>query len=196
VRDAADLAAPLSAATVVAIGPGLGTGVWSRELYAAAMTCGKPLVIDADALNLLAEAGQRPPAGAVLTPHPGEAGRLLATSSLAIQADRLAALRQLIERTGALVVLKGAGTLIGAAGRIPALCPRGNPGMAAPGMGDVLTGAIAAILGQCGDAWLAARAAVIAHALAGDDLARAGSGRGMLALELAAGLSRWVNYAG
>ena len=102
-------------------------------------------------------------------------------------------MQHLVERMDALVVLKGAGTLIGAPKRVPALCTRGNPGMAAPGMGDVLTGAIAAILAQCREPWLAACAGVIAHALAGDDLARHGGGRGLLALELAEALTRWVN---
>jgi NAD(P)H-hydrate epimerase len=193
VRDAEDLAAPLAAASVVAIGPGLGTGAWSRALFTAALACGKPLVVDADALNLLAASGQRAPANAIITPHPGEAARLLGCTSAQVQADRRAALERLIERTGALVVLKGAGTLIGAAGRVPALCTRGNPGMAAPGMGDVLTGAIAGILAQGRDPWLAARAGVMAHALAGDELARQGGGRGMLALELAETMARWAN---
>jgi len=191
--DAAEaLNAPLAAATVVAIGPGLGTGAWGRAMLEAALASAKPLVLDADALNLLAAARRSPPQHAVITPHPGEAGRLLGVSSEAIQADRRASLRQLVERTGSVVVLKGAGTLIGAPGRVSAICPYGNPGMAAPGMGDVLTGAIAAILGQCHDPWLAARAGVVAHALAGDDLARQG-GRSLLALEVAGRLSRWVN---
>ncbi len=181
-----------AAATVVAIGPGLGTGAWARAMLDAALASGKPLVLDADALNLLAAARQSPPQGAIMTPHPGEAGRLLDVGSEAIQADRLESLRRLVERTGAVVVLKGAGTLIGALGRVSAICPYGNPGMAAPGMGDVLTGAIAAILGQCRDPWLAARAGVVAHALAGDDLARQG-GRSLLALDVAGLLSRWVN---
>ncbi len=188
-----ELDAALAAATVVAIGPGLGTGAWSRELFEAALASGKPLVIDADGLNMLATASRRPPPDTILTPHPGEAGRLLGTSAAAVQADRPAALRQLVALTGAVVVLKGAGTLVGAPGRSGALCTRGNPGMAAPGMGDVLTGAIAALLAQCHDPVLAARAGVIAHALAGDDLARQGGGRGMLALEVAEGLTRWVN---
>ncbi len=186
------LNAPLAAATVVAIGPGLGTGPWARAMLDAALASGKPLVLDADALNLLAVARQSPPRGAIITPHPGEAGRLLDVNSEAIQADRLESLRRLVERTGALVVLKGAGTLVGAPGRVSAICPYGNPAMAAPGMGDVLTGAIAAILGQCRDPWLAARAGVVAHALAGDDLARQG-GRSLLALDVAGRLSRWVN---
>jgi hydroxyethylthiazole kinase-like uncharacterized protein yjeF len=190
---AGDLDPLLADATVVAIGPGLGTTAWSRALLVRTLACGKPLVVDADALNLLAESQTKLPPGAVVTPHPGEAARLLQCDSTAVQADRHAALRRLIERTGAIVVLKGAGTLIGAAQRVPALCTRGNPGMAAPGMGDALTGAIAGILAQCRDPWLAARAGVMAHALAGDDLARQGGGRGMLALELAETLTRWVN---
>ncbi len=193
VRTADDLAPLLAAASIVAIGPGLGTHAWSRGMLETAMTCGKPMVLDADALNLLAAGNTRPPRDSILTPHPGEAGRLLQSDSATVQSDRSAALRRLIERTGALVVLKGAGTLIGAPDRIPALCTRGNPGMAAPGMGDVLTGAIAGIHAQCPDPWLAARAGVMAHALAGDDLARQGGGRGMLALELAESLARWVN---
>jgi hydroxyethylthiazole kinase-like uncharacterized protein yjeF len=190
---AGDLTAALAAASVVAIGPGLGTGEWARALLDAALASGKPLVIDADAINLLAASRRGPLPQAVLTPHPGEAGRLLGTNAAAVQADRPTALRQLVELTGSVVVLKGAGTLVGAPGRVSALCTRGNPGMAAPGMGDVLTGAIAGILAQCRDPWLAARAGVMAHALAGDDLARQGGGRGMLALEVAEGLARWVN---
>ena len=193
VHGAADLAPLLAAATVVAIGPGLGTSEWSRTLLNAALGAARPLVLDADAINLLAATGQRPPPQSVLTPHPGEAGRLLKTNSAGVQSDRCAALRQLVERTGAVVVLKGAGTLVGAPGRVAALCTGGNPGMAAPGMGDVLTGAIAAILGQCGDPWIAARAGVVAHARAGDAVASGGGGRGMLALEVAEALRRQVN---
>ncbi len=192
-RAAADVAAALATASVVAVGPGLGTGDWARAMLEAALASGKPLVIDADALNLLAASARSPLPQAVLTPHPGEAGRLLGSSAAAVQADRPAALRRLVELSGAVVVLKGAGTLIGAPGRTSALCTRGNPGMAAPGMGDVLTGAIAGILAQCRDPWLAARAGVVAHALAGDDLARQGGGRGLLALEVAEGLAHWVN---
>jgi NAD(P)H-hydrate epimerase len=193
IHGADDLSALLAAASVVAIGPGLGTGAWSRTLFDAILSCAKPLVLDADALNLLAASGRRAPPHSLLTPHPGEAARLLDCSPAQVQSDRRGALHRLVDRTGALVVLKGAGTLVGAPGRVPALCTRGNPGMAAPGMGDVLTGAIAGILAQCGDPWLAARAGVIAHAQAGDDLARQGGVRGMLALDLADTLGRWVN---
>ena len=193
VRDADDLAPLLAMANVVAIGPGLGMGAWSRTMLDAAMAGVEPLVMDADALNLLAASDARPPPLSVLTPHPGEAARLLRTKTSDVQSDRLVALGRLVEQTGAVVVLKGAGTLVGAPGRLAAICANGNPGMAAPGMGDVLTGAIAAILAQRADPWLAARAGVLAHALAGDEVAMQGGGRGMLALEVADALRHWVN---
>ena len=192
----ADIAPLLAATDVVALGPGLGRGAWSRAMFVTALAAGKPLVIDADALNLLVDLGERPPAGAILTPHPGEAGRLLRTDSAGVQADRLAALEQLLGLGAGVVVLKGAGTLIGAPGRTPALCERGNPGMAAPGMGDVLTGAIAGLLAQTRDALLSARAGVLIHALAGDELARLSGERGILALEVAEALPRWANPNG
>jgi len=90
------------------------------------------------------------------------------------------------------VVLKGAGTLVGSPGRTPGLCERGNPGMASAGMGDVLTGAIAGILAQCRDTWLAARVGVLVHAMAGDAAARAGE-RGLLAGDVARELHICVN---
>jgi ADP-dependent NAD(P)H-hydrate dehydratase / NAD(P)H-hydrate epimerase len=187
------LAEPLSRADIVAIGPGLGRTDWSRALLRTTLECGKPLVLDADALNLLAEERQPRPAGTwILTPHPGEAGRLLDLPTDEVQRDRLAALDQLLERFGGVVVLKGAGTLVGSAGATPALCERGNPGMASAGMGDVLTGAIAGILGQCRDPWLAARAGVLVHAMAGDALARTGE-RGLLASDVARELRTCVN---
>jgi NAD(P)H-hydrate epimerase len=188
----------LDAADVVAIGPGLGRSGWAQALLERTLACGRRLVIDADALNILAESRQIAPAGSVLTPHPAEAARLLEIDTAAVQADRMSALAALAaHHPGAVIVLKGAGTLIGmthesAPSPMPGICERGNPGMAAAGMGDVLTGAIAGVLAQCRDPWLAARAAVMAHALAGDDLARERE-RGMLALELAEALNRWVN---
>jgi hydroxyethylthiazole kinase-like uncharacterized protein yjeF len=193
VHEAAELEALLKSAQVVAVGPGLGQSAWALGMFERVLGCGKPLVIDADALNLLAQSARSAPAGSVLTPHPGEVGRLLGSNATAVQSDRVAALRALAARhPGSVIVLKGAGTLIAADGPIPAICERGNPAMAAPGMGDVLTGAIAGILGQCHDPWQAACAGVIAHALAGDELARDRS-RGILALELSEALGRWVS---
>ncbi len=153
----AALAETMARADVVAVGPGLGRSAWARAALTAVLGSGKPLVVDADALNLLAEVGAPARAGWILTPHPGEAGRLLGVSAADIQRDRLAALDRLLERFDGTIVLKGAGTLVGARGRTPGLCERGNPGMATAGTGDVLTGAIAGILAQCGDPWAAAR---------------------------------------
>jgi NAD(P)H-hydrate epimerase len=109
-----------------------------------------------------------------------------------VQRDRLAALERLIERFHGTVVLKGAGTLVGARGRIPGVCERGNPGMASGGSGDVLTGAIAGILAQCRDPWAAARVGVLVHAMAGDAAARGGE-RGILASDVARELHNCVN---
>ena len=194
--DAASLPELLRHADVVAMGPGLGRSAWSQQIFDTVLAerpAGQPLIVDADALNLLAALPQHRRCDEwILTPHPGEAGRLLAQTAAQVQADRLAALESLVANRGGIVVLKGAGTLVGAAGRQPALCERGNPGMAIPGMGDVLTGTIAGILAQCGDPWLSVRAAVMAHACAGDSLARAGE-RGLLAGEIVLELRNWVN---
>src|SRR5204862_4935822 len=105
---------------------------------------------------------------------------------------RAKALAALVERYQCTVVLKGAGTLIGAPGKTPGICNRGNPGMATAGMGDVLTGAIAGILAQCHDPWAAARVGVLVHAMAGDAAARGGE-RGLLAGDLARELHNCVN---
>jgi NAD(P)H-hydrate epimerase len=176
---AADLAQAFERATVLAIGPGLGRSDWARELLAAALAAGLPSVVDADALNLLADAPRRNDRW-VLTPHPGEAARLLGTTTAEVQGDRLAAARELQSRYGGTVVLKGAGSLVLSPGHPPRLCDRGNPGMATAGMGDVLTGVIAGIAAQCGDLAAAARAGVFVHAQAGDLAARRGE-RGLLA---------------
>jgi len=178
-RTAADLAPALERATVLAIGPGLGRSEWARELLAAALATGLPAVVDADALNLLAGSPRRSDRW-VLTPHPGEAARLLGVTSAAVQGARLASARELQARFGGTIVLKGAGSLVLAPGELPGLCDRGNPGMATGGMGDVLTGLIAGIAAQCGDLAIAARAGVFAHAQAGDLAARRGE-RGLLA---------------
>jgi NAD(P)H-hydrate epimerase len=182
----------LSRADVVAIGPGLGRSPWARAALDAVLAADKPLVIDADALNLLAESEVRPRADWILTPHPGEAGRLLGVTIQEIQQDRLAALDALLARYHGTVVLKGAGTLVGSTGQTPGVCERGNPGMASAGTGDVLTGAVAGILAQCRDPWAAARVGVLVHAMAGDAAARAGE-RGVLASDLARELHHTVN---
>ena len=179
-------------ANVVAIGPGLGKTEWARQALTTVLRSAKPVVVDADALNLVAEAGSRPRDNWILTPHPGEAGRLLGIRTDEVQKDRLTTLERLIERYHGTIVLKGAGTLVGTANRIPGLCERGNPGMATAGTGDVLTGAIAGILAQCAETTLAARVGVLVHAMAGDAAARGGE-RGLLASDLTRELHNCVN---
>jgi ADP-dependent NAD(P)H-hydrate dehydratase / NAD(P)H-hydrate epimerase len=190
--DEGTLADAIGRADVVAVGPGLGRTPWARAALRTVLRSGKPLVIDADALNLLAQDGAAPREDWILTPHPGEAGRLLGTSAQEVQLDRLAALDRLLERFHGTIVLKGAGTLVGTRGRTPGVCERGNPGMATAGTGDVLTGAIAGILAQCRDHWTAARVGVLVHAMAGDAAARGGE-RGLLASDLARELHNCVN---
>jgi NAD(P)H-hydrate epimerase len=192
-READELSEAIERAQVIAVGPGLGRSSWAREALEAVLHSGKPLVIDADALNLVAEAARKPNLeNCILTPHPGEASRLLGVDTDEVQCDRLTALGSLVERYRATVVLKGAGTLVGAPSRTPAVCERGNPGMASAGMGDVLTGTIAGILAQCRDTWLAARVGVLVHAMAGDAVARTGE-RGLLASDVARELRTCVN---
>jgi ADP-dependent NAD(P)H-hydrate dehydratase / NAD(P)H-hydrate epimerase len=192
-REAEELREAIERAQVIAVGPGLGRSSWAREALDAVLESGKPLVVDADALNLVAEAtGKTQLKNCILTPHPGEAARLLGVDTDEIQRDRLTALGALVERYGATVVLKGAGTIVGAPGFTAAVCERGNPGMASAGMGDVLTGAISGILAQCRNAWLAARVGVLVHAMAGDAVARNGE-RGLLASDVAKELRTFVN---
>jgi len=177
----------LARASVLAMGPGLGQGAWSHALWLTALDSGKPLVLDADGLNLLAREPRRFAQPAVLTPHPGEAARLLGCSVAEVEADRFAAARALADRHHAVVVLKGAGSLIAAPdGRLD-VCPWGNPGMATGGMGDLLTGVIAALLAQGCEAWQAACLGTGLHARAGDRAARQGE-RGLLASDLLAPL--------
>lgn len=187
------LAALLARATVIAAGPGLGRSSWARGLLDAGLESGLPCVLDADALNLLA-ISPRHRDHWVLTPHPGEAGRLLGSDAGAVEADRPAAARALRARYGGVVVLKGAGSLVCGSGTSLWLCDRGNPGMASGGMGDVLTGIIAGIAAQLGDLERAAAAGVLVHALAADDAAARGE-RGLVASDLFAALRPWLNPA-
>ena len=191
VEHASDIEALLDRSDVLAIGPGLGVDAWAVALVEAALRRRKPSVLDADALNLLS---QSPSVceNWILTPHPGEAGRLLGMTAGEIQADRLAAARAIVARYGGVVVLKGAGTLVLQENSLPSICDQGNPGMASPGMGDVLTGVIAGIAAQTADLAGAARTGVLVHAMAGDMAARRGE-RGLLATDLFTYLPTCVN---
>lgn len=192
VEDVASLMPLLERATVLAVGPGLGQGVWGRSLYRAALAADKPLVLDADALNLLADEPHAVP-GAVITPHPGEAARLLGREKPAIQADRFGAAEALAHKFRCVVVLKGAGTIVAAPGETPAVIGAGNPGMATGGMGDVLSGVIAALQAQHLPVFQAAVAGALLHAAAGDAAARIGGERGLLPSDLFPHLRRMAN---
>ena len=177
----------LEAADVLALGPGLGRSAWGHGLWLTALEADKPLVLDADGLNLLAREPRQFTAPTVLTPHPGEAGRLLGVSTDEVERDRFAAARELARRHAAVVVLKGSGSLVANPdGRLD-VCPWGNPGMASGGMGDLLTGIIAALLAQGCSGWQAACIGAGLHARAGDRAAQAGE-RGLLASDLLAPL--------
>ncbi len=188
-----DLEALLARADVVAIGPGLGQSAWGRGLFDAAMACEKPRVVDADALNLLAQAPRTLRSTDVLTPHPGEAARLLASTTADIQRDRFVAAHALCERFGAHVVLKGAGTIIASPGKRPVVIAAGNPGMGVGGMGDLLTGCIAAMLAQGLSPHDAATAGALLHSSAGDAAAREDGERGVLPSDLLLWLRRLAN---
>jgi NAD(P)H-hydrate epimerase len=176
----------LERATVVVVGPGLGRSPWAEQLLQAACACGKPMVVDADALNLLAEGRvvrDSHRANWILTPHPGEGARLSGTDSHTLQQDRIRAVRALAKRYGGVVILKGAGTVIDDGVRL-ALCCDGNPGMASGGMGDVLSGLVAGLLAQGVPAFLAAQLAVIVHAQAADLAVSRDGALGLLATDL------------
>ena len=183
-------------ADVVAIGPGLGQQAWGALLCKAALDRDKKQVIDADALNMLAREPRSLPPDTVITPHPGEAARLLDCSTADVQADRFGAAQLLVERYGCVVVLKGAGTIIAAAGRKPCVITAGNPGMAVGGMGDLLTGVIAALRAQALPAFEAAACGALLHAVAGDDAAVDGGQRGLLPSDLLMHLRRRSNPHG
>ncbi|HEY2345860.1 MAG TPA: NAD(P)H-hydrate dehydratase [Xanthomonadaceae bacterium] len=192
VEDSGDFETACMRPSVLAVGPGLGTGEWGRALLAASLKAGKPLVLDADALNLIAQSPCRLP-GAVITPHPGEAGRLLGMSTAQVQADRFAAAARLAERYGCCVALKGAGTVVAGPDAAPVVVDAGNPGMASGGMGDVLTGVIAALRAQGLPAFDAAACGALLHATAGDAAAAHGGERGLLAADLFPHLRRLAN---
>ncbi len=176
----------LRRATHILIGPGLGQSAWSGQLLNRLDEVEQPLVVDADGLNLLSEGGllercQRD--NWILTPHPGEAARLLGWERGQVQQDRFIAAQALQSRYGGVAVLKGAGTLI-ASEQEGWLCRRGNPGMASGGMGDVLAGLIAGLLAQGLDSAAAACTGVQLHAWSADCAAQEEGEAGLLATDL------------
>ncbi|MDQ1921987.1 NAD(P)H-hydrate dehydratase [Massilia pseudoviolaceinigra] len=164
------------------IGPGMGDSVTAMRVLFKALEGTAPLVLDADALNLLAASpdlqgrlAQRV-APAILTPHPLEAARLLGVTSGVVQGDRLAAARELASRLNAVVVLKGSGSVIANASGAAVINPTGNAGLATAGSGDVLAGICGSLLAQGWQAWEAALGAVWVHGAAADRLVAQGSG--------------------
>lgn len=184
----------LRRASVVVIGPGLGQGDWAYSLLKRVLNRDVPVVIDADALNLIAAHAidLQPDRGLrVITPHPGEAARLLNGSVATIQRDRIASARLLAQQYGVTVLLKGPGTVI-VDGEQVYINSGGNPGMASGGMGDVLSGVIAAMLAQGFDSVNAVCLAAVVHARAADLAAQSGE-RGMLASDVIAFLPTVLN---
>jgi NAD(P)H-hydrate epimerase len=182
--------AAIAPGETLALGPGLGQARWGRCAFERGLQHTGALVVDADGLNWLATQPQRRDDW-VLTPHPGEAARLLGVGTEAVSADRWATADALVARYGGVVVLKGAGTLIVDAQR-RRVVTAGNPGMASGGMGDVLTGIIAGLLAQGRPPFEAACLGVMVHARAADQAARDGE-RGLLAGDVLAQLRSAVN---
>ena len=196
-----ELRAMLSGDHVLAVGPGLGRSSWSESLLRVCLAVKSPLVVDADALNLLAELDlaadglQRD--NWILTPHPAEAARLLGSEVADVQNDRVVTAQSIAIKYQATVVLKGSGTVIATADGDYAICPFGNPGMATAGSGDVLTGIIAALLGQGLSCYEAAFSGVLAHALAGDMAVQRVGEMALVAGDITDQLHRvWMTAAG
>lgn len=191
VENSDQLAVLLSNADVIVVGPGLGQGKWSAELFIAAIKSEKPLIIDADGLNLLAHTPEKQ-ANWVLTPHPGEAARLINCGTATVLHDRFAAVRKLQAKYGGIIVLKGSGTLIASSEEV-AVSTTGNPGMASGGMGDVLAGVVAGLISQGLSKKDAAQQGVYLHGMAGDLAAEQAGERGLLASDLMPYLRQLVN---
>ncbi len=181
----------LEKASVLVLGPGLGQSPWSQMLFNASCHSEKNTILDADGLNLLANNPFKK-ANWILTPHPGEAARLLQQTTEVIQQERAHAARLLQEKYHGWIVLKGAGTLVMGPELTPDLCAAGNPGMASGGMGDVLSGVLGGLAAQMIPLAIVARLGVIVHATAGDLAAKTGE-RGMMASDLMPYLHQLVN---
>jgi NAD(P)H-hydrate epimerase len=181
---------------VLVVGPGLGRSSWSEQLLQKAVAAKLPTVLDADGLNIVAEGRVVPkPDGSqwVLTPHCGEAARLLNVTVAEIEADRFAAVRQLQEKYAGVVVLKGPGTLIAGPGELIKVCPYGNPAMATAGMGDILSGVIGALIAQGFDLQTAAELGCCLHSSAADMAVEELGSRGLVATDILPYINRLLN---
>jgi hydroxyethylthiazole kinase-like uncharacterized protein yjeF len=183
-----DLLPLIAQADVIVFGPGLGQNAWAEQLLQGIWNANLPTVVDADGLNILLKKGrfqQLSRRNWILTPHPGEAARLLNVDIATLQQDRISSARALQAASGGTIVLKGAGTLI-TDGDVMHLCSAGNPGMASGGMGDVLSGVVGALLAQKLSPVDAARIGVYAHSFAADLCAEKTGERGLKATDLIA----------
>lgn len=191
VKTGKDLIPLIKKANSIVLGTGLGLTNWSKQLVKQVLIAPQVKVLDADALNLLAKKPKKSNYW-ILTPHPGEAARLLESTVKAIQANRIKAVKALQKQYGGVVVLKGAGSLVCSNNSLR-ICLAGNPGMASGGMGDVLSGVIGGLLAQQFTLQQAAECGVYLHAAAGDKAAELNGERGLLAGDLMRYLHQLIN---
>jgi NAD(P)H-hydrate epimerase len=174
----------ISAADVIVCGPGIGQGAWGQQMLQQVVASGKPRVLDADALNLMASRVAQPADNHILTPHPGEAARLLACGVGEIESDRLWAAEQICKLFGGVALLKGAGTIVASGEALPDIISGSNPGMATGGMGDVLSGILGSLYAQLGNAHLSASAAAALHLAAANRAAETRGYMGLLPMDV------------
>lgn len=181
--------------SVLVVGPGLGRSAWSEQLLQKAVASGLPMVLDADALNILADGRvvKATDHAWVLTPHAAEAARLLNVSVAEIEANRFSAVQQIQQKYNAVVILKGPGSLIAADNQITKICPYGNPGMASAGMGDLLSGIIGGLIAQGLSLQDAAELGCCLHSAAADKLVDGSGYRGIAATDVLPHLHRFLN---
>ncbi|MGB1327549.1 MAG: NAD(P)H-hydrate dehydratase [Porticoccaceae bacterium] len=181
--------------SVLVVGPGLGRSAWSEQLLQKAVASGLPMVLDADALNILADGRvvKATDHAWVLTPHAAEAARLLNVSVAEVEANRFSAVQQIQQKYNAVVILKGPGSLIAADNQITKICPYGNPGMATAGMGDLLSGIIGGLIAQGLSLQDAAELGCCLHSAAADKLVDDSGYRGIAATDVLPHLHRLLN---
>jgi NAD(P)H-hydrate epimerase len=174
--------------SVLVVGPGLGRSSWSEQILQKALSANLPMVVDADGLNIISEgrvASDFSGRTWVMTPHPGEAARLLGTTIDEIESDRFSAVSRLQEKYNAIIVLKGAGTIVSAPhGQPNKVCQYGNPAMATAGMGDILSGIIGGLIAQGLDIQTATELGVCMHSFAADMAVDADGSKGLVAGDL------------
>lgn len=189
-----DIETILHRISVILLGPGLGQMNFGRDLFQTLVASDLPMVIDADALNILSS-DPHTRENWILTPHPGEAARLLGCSTESIQHDRVQSILELKRQYHGTIVLKGAGTLVLGKDEQPKLCEQGNPGMATAGMGDVLSGLLVGLLSQGLSHQAAAELAVVTHATAGDLVKEEYGERGILSGDILEYIPRCLNLS-